>query len=133
MTAIKPCKGSGQGEHKFTKFDDVSVVCERCAERRVVAEAVAPSPFVIGPYVYPYVPHIPPTWPNVYPNWWAPQPRYEVWCDTGSSTYTPDLTTQVFSTDVSVFGDANRRYAPAVMTNAIAGAQTQTPRGVRPT
>jgi hypothetical protein len=95
---INTCRGSGIGEHRFVKFDEVSVVCERCAERRVVAEAPAvPAPFAV-PYV-PVVPCIPyvPSWPQ--PNWWSPSPwpHYQIWSDTGGGTSTQllDVTTVI--------------------------------------
>jgi hypothetical protein len=81
--------------HKFQKFDDTSLFCERCGERVVVADAAEPAPPVYVPYIYPYVPYIPPTWPYVQPNWWSPQPwpTFTVWSDTGgSSSYSTDLT-----------------------------------------
>lgn len=61
------CK-SNKG-HKFQKFDDTSLFCERCGERRVIA------PHYYQPYPWyptPYVPHYP--WP------------YVVWSDTGTTT-----------------------------------------------
>ncbi len=80
------CKGSGIGEHKFAKFDDTSIFCVRCGERRVIAEAQPPQ-IVYVPTV-PYVPQ--------YPSWWHPYPwpGYQVWCDIGGGTTTvgPDST-----------------------------------------
>ena len=69
-------------KHRFQKFDATSLFCERCGERKVIAEAPeAPQPV--------YIPTVPcvPTWP-FQPTWWYPQPwlHYQVGCDTGGST-----------------------------------------------
>ena len=90
--------------HRFQKFDEASLFCERCGERRVIA---APqNPWWTTPQVY-----------YPYPNhWYQPwMPPYTVWSmsDVGSSTYTFDVNA-----------------ANTTVTNAIAGPQIATPRGV---
>lgn len=89
------CKGSGKGEHKYTKFDEVSVVCERCGERKVVAAAAQPWWGVLPPAPW-YPTYVPWTWPQPW------SPTY-IWSDTGSSvTVTNDF----------FFGDTNKAYFP---------------------
>lgn len=110
---------TGPRGHKFQKFDDTSLFCERCGERKVIADEPTSQAVYVPtvPYVQPY-----PYWPNTWhPQWHYP---YEVWCDSGTSTWTADTTS---------FGDTNKHWFPqqAVNTNAVAGPQTCTPRGVR--
>lgn len=112
-------------KHKYQKFDDASLFCERCGERKVIADERPPQtvyvptiPYVPPlPYYYPWAPYIPPTWPHY---------TYEVWSDTGGGA-------SVQTIDTTVFGDANKAWFPqqAVNTNAIGGPQMYTPRGVK--
>lgn len=99
--------------HKFQKFDEQSLFCERCGERRVIAPAVTWWQGVMPPSTWPWRPY---QWPTV------------IWSDT--------ITTGTISTG-STFTDypdgSSVTYTGSVSTNAIAGPQTQTPRGVRQT
>lgn len=91
--------------HRFQKFDEESLFCERCGERRLIA--AARNPWWTTPQVYPYVPAYP-WYPTTTPRWWWENPVI-TWSDTGSSTY---------------------QWDEAMVTNVIAGPQTATPRGV---
>lgn len=62
--------------HKFLKFDDVSLFCERCGERRVITTTAQPWWCVLPPYTS-YVPWRP------YSNTW---PYITIWSDTGGTT-----------------------------------------------
>ena len=94
--------------HKYQKFDDASLFCERCGERKVITYA---------PTYWPDWTYRPPTW---WPNPW--NPPYIV----TSGTITVDDTTTRLSDNVTYTSGT-------VQTNAIAGPQTATPRGVRRT
>ena len=97
--------------HRFQKFDDESLFCERCGERRVIA---------------PAIPSWTPDW-TYRPQWW--------WPNTWSPPYWPpyivtsDSMTSVF--DYQVWSGSGP--SGTIQTNAITGPQTQTPRGVKRT
>ena len=70
------CNGNAKGQHRFQKFDETSLFCERCGERKVIMPAYVPD--------WSYRP---PTW---YPNWWYQPtfPPYTVWSFGSDTTYT---------------------------------------------
>lgn len=75
--------------HKFQKFDDESLFCERCGERRVITYR---------------------TWWGVippYPNWWYQPtfPPYIVWSDIGTTTQT--ITTSGWTFDSATLTDGS--------------------------
>ena len=96
--------------HKFQKFDDTSLFCERCAERRVVKTPTWVPDWTYRPYPY---------WTTPYQPTWQP---YIVW----STSVTAST-----SSDFTVWNDTGG--GGSIQTNAIAGPQTQTPRGVKRT
>jgi hypothetical protein len=68
---VSICPNHPKGEHKFAKFDDVSVFCTRCTERRIIAPGHA------------WWGVLPP-----YPTWYHPIPQYPIywWSDAGTVT-----------------------------------------------
>ena len=107
--------------HRFQKFDEESLFCERCGERRVIAPAAQPWWGVIPPYPW-----------QTYrrPYWWEVQPTY-IWSD--STSVTSDNITVWNTDDAHTFESYPAGSSVSFTTNAIAGPQAQTPRGVKRT
>jgi len=97
--------------HKFQKFDESSLFCERCGERRVIAPQTWTPDWTYRPWPYITTP-----W---QPSWYPP---YRIW--SGNST-------DVAIDGITVWSDTGG--GGSIQTNAIAGPQTQTPRGVKST